>query len=83
MRASATRALAIALRQFYLLRGSVSRVLPLFVWVAVDIILWGFITSYLNAVRAAGFDCMAADLPMFLPGWGDAHPARGQPVLRL
>jgi ABC-2 type transport system permease protein len=51
-----TRSLAIALRQYYLLRGSVSRVLPLFVWVAVDIVLWGFLTRYLNAVSSAGFD---------------------------
>ncbi len=30
--------------------------LPLFVWVSVDIVLWGFITKYLNAVTAAGFN---------------------------
>lgn len=50
------RAAAIVLRQFYLIRGSPSRVFPLFVWVAIDIILWGFITRYLNAVSAAGLD---------------------------
>jgi ABC-2 type transport system permease protein len=44
------RVLAIVLRQYYLIRGSLSRVLPLFVWVAVDIVLWGFITRYLDAV---------------------------------
>jgi len=47
------RVLAIVLRQFYLIRGSVSRVLPLFVWVAVDIVLWGFITKYLATVTTA------------------------------
>jgi ABC-2 type transport system permease protein len=31
-------------------------VLPLFVWVAVDMVLWGFITRYLNAVSKAGLD---------------------------
>ncbi len=41
---------AIILRQFYLIRGSTARILPLFAWVAVDIILWGFITKYLNSV---------------------------------
>ncbi len=41
---------AITLRHFYLMRGSVSRVLPLFVWVAVDMVLWGFISKYLNSV---------------------------------
>jgi ABC-2 type transport system permease protein len=47
---------AIVLRQFYLMRGSISRVLPLFIWVAVDIVLWGFMTKYLNTVASPGFD---------------------------
>lgn len=46
---------AILLRQFYLIRGSVSRLVPLFAWVAVDIVLWGFITRYLNLFAAPGF----------------------------
>ena len=50
------RTAAVALRQYYLLRGSVARVLPLFAWVAIDIILWGFITRYLNEVTSPGFD---------------------------
>ena len=44
------RIAAIVLRHFYLLRGSPARLLPLFAWVAVDILLWGFITRYLNTV---------------------------------
>jgi len=48
--------LAIVLRQYYLMRGSVARLLPLFAWVAVDILLWGFITRYLNRVAEAGFN---------------------------
>src|ERR671934_1668141 len=47
---------AIVLRQLYLMRGSPARVLPLFAWVAIDIVLWGFITRYLNAVASPGFD---------------------------
>ena len=47
---------AIVLRHFYLMRGSPARVLPLFAWVGVDIILWGFITRYLNAVTSAGMN---------------------------
>ena len=35
---------AIVLRQFYLMRGSPARIVPLFAWVAIDIVLWGFIT---------------------------------------
>lgn len=50
------RAAAIVLRQGYLIRGSVSRVVPMFAWVAIDIVLWGFITRYLNSVTAPGFD---------------------------
>jgi ABC-2 type transport system permease protein len=44
---------AIVLRQYYLLRGSPTRILPLFVWVSIDIVLWGFITRYLNSVASA------------------------------
>ncbi|MGZ3771336.1 MAG: ABC transporter permease [Bdellovibrio sp.] len=43
------RMTAIVLRQFYLVRGSSSRIVPLFAWVAVDLVLWGFITKYLNS----------------------------------
>lgn len=53
---------AIVLRQLYLIRTSFSRVLPLFIWVAVDILLWGFLTRYLNRVAAAGFNFMPAML---------------------
>src|SRR5271157_5762194 len=51
-----THIAAVVLRQFYLIRGSLSRVLPLFVWVGIDIVLWGFITKYLNTVTPAGFN---------------------------
>ena len=53
---SLSRLSAVALRQFYLIRGSVSRVLPLFAWVAVDMVLWGFIARYLDSVTSPGFD---------------------------
>ncbi|TMA35676.1 MAG: ABC transporter permease [Deltaproteobacteria bacterium] len=52
--------LAIALRQLYLMRGSPARVLPLFAWVAIDIVLWGFITRYLNSVSHAQLDFVSA-----------------------
>src|SRR3954451_12694337 len=38
------------------MRGSPARVLPLFAWVGIDMVLWGFITKYLNAITSAGFD---------------------------
>ena len=47
---------AIFLRQLYLLRGSPARVVPLFGWVAIDIVLWGFITRYLNSGARSGFN---------------------------
>src|SRR5438128_12484559 len=51
-----SRTLAIVLRHFYLMRGSPARVLPLFAWVGIDMVLWGLITKYLNAITSAGFD---------------------------
>jgi ABC-2 type transport system permease protein len=55
-----SRTAAIVVRQLYLIRGSFSRVLPLFVWAGVDIVLWGFITRYLNAITSAGFNFVPA-----------------------
>jgi len=53
---SVQRSSAIFLRQLYLMRGSPARVLPLFAWVAIDMVTWGFITKYLNAVSGSGFN---------------------------
>src|SRR3984893_3113618 len=50
------RTSAIVLRQFYLMQGSPARVLPLFAWVAIDMVTWGFITKYLNSVSGSGFN---------------------------
>lgn len=54
------RIAALILRQFYLMRGSPARVVPLFAWVGIDIILWGFLTRYLNTVSSASFDFVPA-----------------------
>jgi ABC-2 type transport system permease protein len=59
---STQRAAAIVLRQFYLYRGSPARVLPLFGWVAIDMILWGFLTRYLNSVTSSGLNFVPAML---------------------
>jgi ABC-2 type transport system permease protein len=56
------RIAAIVLRHFYLIRGSFSRFFPLFAWVAVDMVLWGFITRYLNVVTSSGLNFV----PIFL-----------------
>ena len=44
------------LRYFYLLRGTPARWMPIFAWVAIDIVLWGFISKYLNSVAASGLN---------------------------
>src|ERR1700712_4582179 len=46
----------IILRQYYLIRGSPARLLPLFAWAAIDIVLWGLISRYLNTITATGLD---------------------------
>ena len=56
---SLQRSAAIMLRQFYLMRGSAARVVPLFAWVGVDMVLWGFMSRYLNALTAAGLNFVA------------------------
>src|SRR5262245_1563905 len=53
---SLTRTSAIVIRHLYLLRSSPARLLGLLAWVAVDMVLWGFITKYLNSVTTPGFD---------------------------
>ncbi len=50
------RTAGIVLRQYYLLRGSPARVLALYAWILVDIVLWGFITRYLNTMASPGTD---------------------------
>ena len=57
---SSQRTFAIVLRQFYLIRGSLSRVVPLFAWVAVDMVLWGFLSRYLNTVATPAFNFVPA-----------------------
>ena len=57
---SPTRVGAVVLRQLYLYAGSPQRVLPLFIWVTLDIVLWGFITRFLGQVASSRFS--------FVPG---------------
>ncbi len=51
---------AVLLRLYYLLRGSSARVVPLFAWQAVDIVLWGIISRYLNSVSSTRFNFIPA-----------------------
>ena len=45
-----SRMAAIPLRQFYLYRGSVARLVPMFAWVTIDMVLWGFMTKFLGGM---------------------------------
>lgn len=58
----ASRTFAIVLRQIYLLRGSPTRLLPMIAWVAIDIVLWGFITRYLSGLTGPKVDLVASIL---------------------
>jgi ABC-2 type transport system permease protein len=55
-----SRVAALVLRQIYLYRGSPQRILPIFAWVAMDILLWGFISRYLNGVAQADINFLPA-----------------------
>lgn len=48
------RIYAILYRQICLLRGSLARIVPIFTWPLIDIVLWGFITKYLSSISAPG-----------------------------
>jgi ABC-2 type transport system permease protein len=57
---NASRIGAIVLRMYYLYRGSPQRVFPIFIFVAIDILVWGFLTRYLNSVSHADFNFVPA-----------------------
>src|SRR4029077_19184099 len=57
---NAARIGAIVLRMFYLYRGSPQRIFPIFIFVAIDILVWGFLTRYLNTVSHADFNFVPA-----------------------
>jgi ABC-2 type transport system permease protein len=49
------RIAAIPLRQLYLYRGSAARVVPLFAWVTIDMVLWGFMTRFLGSLAHTSY----------------------------
>lgn len=55
------RIYAIFLRQFFLMKRG-SRIVNIFYWSAIDLLLWGFITKYLNEVGESGFNFMTVML---------------------
>ena len=50
------RLAGIALRQYYLLRGSPARMLAVYAWILIDIILWGFLSNYITQAANSGFN---------------------------
>ena len=56
------RVFSIVLRQFYLMRGNFTRFVTIFVWVVVDIVLWGFMTRHLNGVAGSVYNFVPAIL---------------------
>ena len=55
-----SRMFAIVQRQYWLLRGSPARILSQFAWIAIDMVLWGFMSRYLNSIAKPGFDFVPA-----------------------
>lgn len=53
------RSFAVCYRYLLLVKGNGTRIFQLFVWSALDIVLWGFLTKYLDAVGNAGFSFTA------------------------
>jgi ABC-2 type transport system permease protein len=53
---------AIFLRQLYLLKGSPARFISVVIWVAIDMILWGFFTHYLNGIAKDGVNFVSVIL---------------------
>lgn len=50
------RVYAVFLRQMYLIRHSIARKFGIFYWSTVELVMWGFLTVYLNRVGAAEFN---------------------------
>lgn len=57
---SLARIAAVPLRQFYLYRGSAARVVPLFAWVTIDMVLWGFMTRFLGSLAHTSYHFVPA-----------------------
>lgn len=51
-----TRIYAIFVRQVYLIRDNVTRFVQIFIWITVDILLWGFLSKYLATVAGPQFN---------------------------
>ncbi|MDP2598319.1 MAG: ABC transporter permease [Candidatus Liptonbacteria bacterium] len=57
-----TRIYAIFIRQAYLIRDNPTRLFQTFIWITVDILLWGFVSKYLTAVAGSQFNFISVFL---------------------
>jgi len=55
MRMKINRIYAVFLRQIYLIRHNPTRFFNIFIWIFVDVVIWGFITRYLDDVANTEF----------------------------
>ncbi len=56
------RVAAVVLRQVFLISSSVTRIVPIFVWVGIDMIVWGFFSRHLGSLTVEGTPVV----PLFL-----------------
>ncbi len=56
------RASAIVVRYFSILRISPDRILGLYVWMIIDLVLWGLISRYLGQILPTGFHALGVFL---------------------
>lgn len=54
------RTYAILLRQLYLYRDNPTRFFQMFVWGLIDLVLWGFLSTYLYSLGSTSFSVMLA-----------------------
>jgi ABC-2 type transport system permease protein len=47
---SVSRIYAIFIRQVFLIKSNPTRLVSMFLWITIDVILWGFITRYLGSL---------------------------------
>ncbi len=52
---SIKRVYAIFIRQWFLIRGNPTRLISIFLWALLDIVLWGFVSKYLGTFGKATF----------------------------
>ncbi len=60
------RVYAIFLRQWYLIRGNATRFVQMFIWITVDIVMWGFLSKYLGGISGSGFNFISVLLGAIL-----------------